>query len=75
MAHLQGTDVAGAMVVFEQGLPAKKEYRRFGIKGVSNNDYASMQEMLTRRFKRAAAERSASERSRALSLAHQGILR
>lgn len=73
VAHLQGTDVAGAMVVFEQGLPAKKEYRRFGIKGVSNNDYASMQEMLTRRFKRAAAERSASERVRALSLAHHGV--
>lgn len=73
VAHLQGTDVAGAMVVFEQGVPAKKEYRRFGIKGVSNNDYASMQEMLTRRFKRAAAERSSAERDRALALAHMGV--
>jgi excinuclease ABC subunit C len=73
VAHLQGTDVAGAMVVFEQGVPAKKEYRRFGIKGVSNNDYASMQEMLTRRFKRAAAERSAAERVHSLALAHEGV--
>jgi excinuclease ABC subunit C len=73
VAHLQGTDVAGAMVVFEQGVPAKKEYRRFGIKGVSNNDYASMQEMLTRRFKRAAAERSSAERDRALALAQMGV--
>ncbi|MEO5950894.1 MAG: excinuclease ABC subunit UvrC, partial [Chloroflexia bacterium] len=72
VAHLQGTDVAGAMVVFERGVPAKKEYRRFGIKGVSNNDYASMQEMLTRRFKRAAAERSASERVDALVAARHG---
>lgn len=73
VAHLQGTDVAGAMVVFEQGVPAKKEYRRFGIKGVSNNDYASMQEMLTRRFKRAAAERASAEREKALALAHRGV--
>jgi excinuclease ABC subunit C len=73
VAHLQGTDVAGAMVVFERGVPAKKEYRRFGIKGVSNNDFASMQEMLTRRFKRAAAERSTSEREEALALARRGV--
>lgn len=75
VAHLQGTDVAGAMVVFERGLPAKKEYRRFGIKGVSNNDFASMQEMLTRRFKRAAAERSAVERVDALMAARNGETR
>ena len=73
VAHLQGTDVAGAMVVFERGVPAKKEYRRFGIKGVSNNDFASMQEMLTRRFKRAAAERSTAEREEALTLARRGV--
>lgn len=73
VAHLQGTDVAGAMVVFERGVPAKKEYRRFQIKGQSNNDFASMQEMLTRRFKRAAAERSADERDDALALARSGV--
>jgi excinuclease ABC subunit C len=72
VAHLQGTDVAGAMVVFERGLPAKKEYRRFAIKGVSNNDFASMQEMLTRRFKRAAIERASAEREEALAWARRG---
>lgn len=72
VAHLQGTDVAGAMVVFEQGMPKKKEYRRFQIKTASNDDFTSMKEMLTRRFKRTAAERSAVERTEALALAHAG---
>jgi excinuclease ABC subunit C len=72
VAHLQGTDVAGAMVVFEQGVPQKKEYRRFQIRTVSNDDYSSMDEMLTRRFKRSAAERSAFERAEALENARRG---
>ena len=72
VAHLQGTDTAGAMVVFEQGVPKKKEYRRFQIRTSGNDDYASMQEMLTRRFKRTAAERSARERSEALARARAG---
>lgn len=51
MAHLQGTDYVGSMVVFEDGLPAKREYRRFIIKTVEgNNDYAAMEEVLTRRL-------------------------
>lgn len=69
VAHLQGTDVAGAMVVFEHGLPQKKEYRLFQIKGVANDDYSSMKEMLTRRFKRAAVERVANGRQESLALA------
>jgi excinuclease ABC subunit C len=73
VAHLQGTDVAGAMVVFEQGQPKKKEYRRFQIKSSSNDDYRSMREMLLRRFRRAGAERSTEERKRALDLAHAGV--
>ena len=41
------------MVVFEQGVPAKKNYRRFNIRSVSGpDDFASMEEVLTRRFKR-----------------------
>ena len=72
VAHLQGTDVAGAMVVFEQGVPQKKEYRRFQIRTVSNDDYSSMEEMLTRRFKRSAAERSAFERAEAMENARDG---
>ncbi len=43
------------MVVFEDGRPAKKEYRRFNIKTVEgSNDFASMHEVIKRRFKRAA---------------------
>lgn len=72
VAHLQGTDVAGAMVVFEQGMPKKKEYRRFQIKTTGNDDFASMQEMLRRRFKRAGAERSNEERQHALQRAEAG---
>jgi excinuclease ABC subunit C len=72
VAHLQGTDVAGAMVVFERGMPQKKEYRRFQIKGVANDDYSSMKEMLSRRFKRTAAVRSAREREATLAVAQTG---
>jgi excinuclease ABC subunit C len=72
VAHLQGTDTAGAMVVFEQGVPKKKEYRRFQIRTSGNNDYASMQEMLSRRFKRSAAEHAANERVGALARARAG---
>ncbi|MEO8284927.1 MAG: excinuclease ABC subunit UvrC [Chloroflexota bacterium] len=73
VAHLQGTDVAGAMVVFEHGLPKKKEYRRFQIKGVSNDDFSSMKEMLTRRFKRSAAVRANTERKESLAVARSGL--
>jgi len=72
VAHLQGTYVAGAMVVFEQGLPQKKEYRHFQIKGVSNDDFSSMQEMLTRRFKRAGVEKVARDRRQSLASALSG---
>lgn len=72
VAHLQGTDVAGAMVVFEQGMPKKKEYRRFQIKNTGNDDFASMQEMLRRRFKRAGADKAQHERQEALDYAHSG---
>ena len=51
MAHLQGTDYVGSMVVLEDGLPVKREYRRFKVKEVSgNDDYAAMEEVLMRRF-------------------------
>ncbi len=43
----------GSMVVFEQGTPNKKLYRRFNIKTVlGQDDFASMEEVLTRRFRR-----------------------
>jgi len=52
MAHLQGTDYVGSMVVLEDGIPNKREYRRFKVKDVpGNDDYAAMEEVLTRRLK------------------------
>lgn len=57
ISNTGATEVVGSMVVFEGGLPANKEYRRFKIKSVEGqNDYASMQEMLYRRFKHAEKE-------------------
>jgi excinuclease ABC subunit C len=51
MAHIQGSDYVGSMVVMEDGLPRKGEYRRFKVKGVDgNDDYAAMEEVLTRRL-------------------------
>ena len=55
VSHTQGVATVGAMVVFEQGVPAKKMYRKFNIDSTSigaPDDFASMEEMLTRRFKR-----------------------
>ena len=58
MAHLQGTDYVGSMVVLEDGLPNKREYRRFKVKDVpGNDDYAAMEEVLTRRLKAYLDER------------------
>ncbi len=50
MAHLQGTDYVGSMVVMEDGLPNKREYRRFKVHVPGNDDYAAMEEVLTRRL-------------------------
>jgi excinuclease ABC subunit C len=59
MAHLQGTDYVGSMVVLEDGLPNKREYRRFKVNGVGgdNDDYAAMEEVLTRRLQAYLDER------------------
>lgn len=58
MAHLQGTDYVGSMVVMEDGLPIKREYRRFKVKDVpGNDDYAAMREVLTRRLSAYIEER------------------
>ncbi|MGP3771490.1 excinuclease ABC subunit UvrC [Streptomyces sp. SDT5-1] len=61
ISHLQGDDVVASMVVFEDGLARKSEYRRFEIKGFEGqDDVRSMHEVITRRFKRylAAQEKS-----------------
>ena len=58
MSHIQGTDYVGSMVVIEDGLPRKSEYRRFKVKGVAgNDDFAAMEEVLTRRLTAYLAER------------------
>jgi len=59
ISNLQGTEVVGSMVVFEDGLPRKSEYRRFVVRGVQGqNDVASMHEVVTRRFRRYLDERA-----------------
>ncbi len=51
ISNLGSTDKVGSMVVFEDGLPKRSDYRRFEIKGVpGQDDFASMEEMLGRRF-------------------------
>lgn len=53
ISNTQGTASVGSMVVFEQGVPAKRLYRRFNIQTVEGpNDFDSMEEVLTRRLKR-----------------------
>ena len=55
ISTLQGTNPVASMVVFEDGKPAKKEYRKFAIKTVTgSNDFAMMKEVILRRFRRAA---------------------
>jgi excinuclease ABC subunit C len=61
VSNLQGTEVVASMVVFEDGLARKSEYRRFVIKGVDGqNDVASMHEVITRRFRRLLDEQARS---------------
>ncbi|MEP7035385.1 MAG: excinuclease ABC subunit UvrC [Dermatophilaceae bacterium] len=67
VSHVQGTNVVASMVVFEDGLPRKGEYRRFIVKGAVGpsgeanpqiDDTAAMHEVLTRRFKRYLDDRA-----------------
>jgi len=51
MSHLSGQDYVGSMVVLEDGLPKKADYRRFKVRSVpGNDDFAAMHEVLTRRL-------------------------
>jgi excinuclease ABC subunit C len=53
VSNLSGSDAVGAMVVFEDGKPTRKDYRRFKIKGVDkSDDFAMMREVIERRLKR-----------------------
>ncbi len=68
VSHVQGTNVVASMVVFEDGLPRKSEYRRFIVRGDvldeegrgRVDDTAAMTEVLTRRFRRQAREKAES---------------
>jgi excinuclease ABC subunit C len=63
ISNIQGTDAVGSMVVFEDGKPKPAHYRRFKIKTVEGaNDYAMLQEMLRRRFKRALSKDNSDSR-------------
>ncbi|MEV0825489.1 excinuclease ABC subunit UvrC [Nonomuraea rubra] len=58
VSHLQGENVVASMVVFEDGLARKSEYRRFAVK-TKEGDVASIHEVIMRRFRRYLEERSA----------------
>src|SRR6202042_2901238 len=58
VSNLQGTHVVASMVVFEDGLARKSEYRRFAIRGYDGtDDISAIREVITRRFRRYLAER------------------
>ena len=57
ISHINGFETVGSMVVFEEGKQKKNDYRKFRIRSVSGpDDYASMEEMLTRRFEHSKRE-------------------
>ncbi len=57
ISNLSGTDIVASMVVFENGKPRKRDYKRFQIRGLSEqDDYASMRQVLTRRFSHFTAQ-------------------
>lgn len=68
ISNIQGTSAVGSLVVFENGSPKKAEYRRFKIKTVEGaDDYAMMEEVLKRRFRRATQPAESEEQDEAWS--------
>tara|TARA_B100000959_G_C14988251_1_gene626580 strand:+ start:2684 stop:4525 length:1842 start_codon:yes stop_codon:yes gene_type:complete len=64
ISHIQGTNTVASMSVFQKGKPLSSDYRRFKIKSHDgNDDFASMREVLTRRFKRLKNAREGGEES------------
>ena len=56
ISNISGTDIVASMVVFQDGKPRKSDYKRFKLEGMENqDDYASMHQVLTRRFTHFAA--------------------
>jgi len=57
VSNLQGTEVVASLVVFEDGLPRKSDYRRFVVRGVDGqDDVASIREVVSRRFRRSVED-------------------
>jgi excinuclease ABC subunit C len=56
IAHIQGAATVASMVTFIEGEPARALYRKFKVKSATNDDFASMYEVLTRRFRRSVGE-------------------
>ncbi len=73
VSNLQGTHVVASMVVFEDGLARKSEYRRFAIKGLDGtDDIAAIHEVITRRFRRYLDEQTAAAQASQEALALAG---
>jgi excinuclease ABC subunit C len=64
ISNLQGTEIVGSMVVTEDGLPKRADYRRFKVRGLEGqDDFAAMEDVLTRRFRNYLRERDEGARS------------
>ena len=74
ISHVQGTNVVGSMVVVEDGLPKKSDYRKFSVTGpAANDDTAAMHDVLTRRFRNYLQEK-AEQAEAARKPGHQAAL-
>ena len=60
VSNIQGSDIVASMVLFEEGSPKKSEYRKFRVRGVAGapDDFASMREVVGRRYRRLLEEGS-----------------
>jgi excinuclease ABC subunit C len=74
ISNLQGNQVVGSMVVFEDGLPRKSEYRRFEVRTVDGqDDFASLREVLSRRLARLASEQDMPAQGAAAEVEPDGL--
>ncbi|AXH95135.1 excinuclease ABC subunit UvrC [Ornithinimicrobium avium] len=64
ISHVQGSDMVGSMVVFEDGLARRSEYRRYVVREGTGDDTAAMHEVLTRRFRHLVRGRARAEEGR-----------
>jgi excinuclease ABC subunit C len=74
ISHIQGSDVVASLVVFEDGLPRKSEYRRFAIReAATEGDVASIAEVVRRRFARMRSETAHNGQDEAVAESRPGI--